>query len=62
MTRSILRGRALLFVALSGVAVPACQHNETTGTPDRDQAVVRLTLPSVTQSGAAGSQSAAPRA
>ena len=39
--------RTLLFVALSGVAVPACQHFDGGGKPDREQADLRLTVPSV---------------
>ena len=38
--------RALLFIALSGAAVPACQHYEAGGKPDREQADLRVTVPS----------------
>jgi hypothetical protein len=62
MKSPIVRVRALLFVALSGVAVPACQHYEAEGTSNRGQAILRLALPAVTESGAAGGQPAAPRA
>jgi hypothetical protein len=41
------KATALLFVALSGVAVPACQHFESGGQPDREQADLRLPMPSV---------------
>ncbi len=45
MTSPLLRGRALLFVAVSGVAVPACQHYEAGNTPERGQAQVCPAIP-----------------
>jgi hypothetical protein len=45
MTSPIVRARALLFVALSGVAVPACQHYEAGNTPERGQAQVCPAIP-----------------
>ena len=31
-----------MFIALSGVAVPACQHYEAGGSPERAQALRRV--------------------
>jgi uncharacterized membrane protein YebE (DUF533 family) len=45
MKSPLLRGRALLFVALSGVAVPACQHYEAGDAPERGQAQVCPAIP-----------------
>jgi hypothetical protein len=48
MKNSIIGARALLFVALSGAAVPACQHYDAGGgKSDREQADLRLSVPSL---------------
>lgn len=46
MKSSSIGARALMFVALSGAAVPACQHYDAgEGKPDRDLARVQDTAP-----------------
>ncbi|WP_291987880.1 hypothetical protein [Luteitalea sp.] len=38
-----------MFIALSGVAVPACQHYDAGGSPEREQAGLRLPPPSTSE-------------
>ena len=46
MKSPILGARALLFVAVSAAAVPACQHYEAgDGNQDRNQARLRIAAP-----------------
>lgn len=53
MKSPLANTRALLFVALSAVAVPACQQFEGGGKSDRDHAaLLRLTPPPAAETAA----------